>query len=110
MLTFEMLNNYKMKNSTFKTAIILIALRFTMNANAASQKVIVPEEVTAAFNAKYPQAQFKDWKISTDGFRAEFKINNKKYTAVYAADGTWLKSATKLSWTWDMPIAVKTVK
>ena len=97
-----------MKNSIFKTAIILIALGFTMHTNTASHKVNVPEKVTTAFNKKYPQAQLKDWKVSTDGFRAEFKINHKKYTAVYAADGTWLKSATKLSWTWDMPLAVKT--
>lgn len=96
-----------MKNSIIKTALILMVSGFTINANAATGGVNVPEQVTAAFSAKYPQAKLKDWKMAKAGYKAEFKINHKKYTAVYASDGTWLKSSTKLSWTWDMPLAVK---
>jgi hypothetical protein len=97
-----------MKNQIIKTVIILIALGCTINANAAKSSVNVPEQVTAAFTAKYPQAQLKDWKIAKAGYKAEFKLNHKKYTVMYASDGIWLKSETKLSWTWDMPLAVKT--
>jgi hypothetical protein len=97
-----------MKNSMIKTVLILVTLGCTMNANAAKSGVNVPDQVTAAFTAKYPQAEHKDWKIAMAGYKAEFKLNHKKYTAFYATDGTWLKSETKLGWTWDMPSAVKT--
>ncbi|MDB4904696.1 MAG: hypothetical protein JWQ63_3977 [Mucilaginibacter sp.] len=97
-----------MKTSIIKTAIILMALGFTVNANAAKGGVNVPEKITEEFTAKYPQAKLKDWKIAKAGYKAEFKLNHKKHTAVYASDGTLLKTETKLSWTREMPLAVKT--
>ncbi|MDB5149587.1 MAG: hypothetical protein JWQ57_3607 [Mucilaginibacter sp.] len=97
-----------MKNPIIKTVIILTVLGCTFNAIAAENGVNVPEQVTVAFTAKYPQAQLKDWKIAKAGYKAEFKFKHKKYAAVYASDGTLLKSETKLSCTWDMPLAVKT--
>ncbi|GAC1313636.1 MAG: hypothetical protein NVSMB24_37130 [Mucilaginibacter sp.] len=96
-----------MKNSIIKTALILMVLGFTINSNAATGGVKAPEQVTAEFTAKYPGAVLKDWKMDKAGYKAEFKLNHKKYNAVYAADGTWLKSSTKLNWTKDMPVAVK---
>jgi hypothetical protein len=97
-----------MKNLVIKTVIILIGLGFTINANAATSDVNVPDQVTAAFIATYPQAKLKDWKIAKAGYKAEFKLNHRKCTAVYAPDGTLLKSETKLGRTQDMPLAVKT--
>ena len=85
-----------------------MALGFTINAKAAKGSVNVPDQVTAAFTAKYPQAELKDWKIAKAGYRVEFKLNHRKYTAVYASDGTLLKSEVKLGRTKDMPLAVKT--
>jgi hypothetical protein len=96
-----------MKTSIIKTAIILTAIGFTVNANAAKGGINVPEKIVEEFAAKYPQAKLKDWKIAKAGYKAEFKLNHKKYTAVYASDGTLLKSETKLSWTRDMPLEVK---
>ena len=97
-----------MKNLIIKVIFILMVSWFTIKANAATGGVNVPEEVTAAFTAKYPGAVLKDWKIDKAGYKAEFKLDHKKYTAVYATDGTWLKNSTKLCWTKDMPFAVKT--
>lgn len=97
-----------MKNSIIKTALILMVSGFTINANAAMGGVKAPEQVTAEFTAKYPGAVLKDWKMDKAGYKAEFKLNHKKQTAVYAADGTWLRSSINLSGTKDMPLAVKT--
>lgn len=97
-----------MKKLTIKTVITLIGLGFTISANAANGNVNVPEQVTTAFIAKYPQAVLKDWKIAKAGYKAEFKLNHRKYTAVYASDGTWLKSETELNRTASLPEAVKT--
>jgi hypothetical protein len=55
-----------------------------------------------------PIAKLKDWKITNAGYKAEFKLNHRKCTAVYAADGALLKSETNLGRTQDMPLAVKT--
>lgn len=97
-----------MKKLTIKTVIILIGLGFTMNADAANGNVNIPDQVTAAFNAKYPQAELKDWKMAKAGYKADFKLNHQKYTAVYASDGTWLTSETELNRIGNLPQAVKT--
>ena len=91
-----------------KAVIILIGLGFTINAHAAKSDANVPDKVTTAFIAKYPQAELKDWKITKTGYKAEFKLNHQKYIAVYASDGTWLKSETKLNRTGNLPVIVKT--
>lgn len=96
-----------MKKLTIKTVIILMALGFTVNVYAAKSVVDVPEQVSAAFIAKYPQAKLNDWKIVRAGYKAEFKLDHKKCSAFYASDGTLLKSETKLGSTKDMPLAVK---
>ena len=96
-----------MKKSIIKTALILIVLGFTMNANAKDFGRNVPQQVRAAFLKQYPQASIRDWKITELGYKAEFKIAHKKQTATYASDGTWLRSATILKRLNDLPESVK---
>lgn len=102
-----------MKTLIFKTAIVLMVSGFAVNAKAATRKLNVPNAVTNAFIAEYPQANVKKWEITKNGYRAEFKIDRKKYAATYAADGTWVRRSQIVSWKntpEEIRAALKTVK
>jgi hypothetical protein len=61
-------------------------------------KISVPDEVTAAFKAKFAAATEVAWgKESDTEFEAEFKLNGKKMSANFDATGKWLETESILS-------------
>lgn len=40
----------------------------------------------------YPKATVKEWKQGAKIFRAEFTLKGEKYTAVYTAEGAWVRT------------------
>jgi hypothetical protein len=81
---------YIMKTLIAKTIILCSAIGLiTCSAMAQSTQ---PMPVTNAFNARYPTAKVKDWKMKGDTCIAMFNMNDRHYKAFYAADGTWLRT------------------
>jgi hypothetical protein len=73
----------------------------------AGTGVVVPQAVSAAFAARFPDARVKKWSPCPQGFMAMFKHKGKKEYAYYAPDGTWKATETAVSWTWNLPDAVR---
>jgi len=89
-----------MKKTLFiSTAILLGTL-------ALAQAKTVPQNISVAFSAKYPNATVKKWKHSNSNYSAEFSVDNKKSIAYYSAGGNWERTETKIKWTWNLPSAV----
>ncbi|HWB28106.1 MAG TPA: PepSY-like domain-containing protein [Chitinophagaceae bacterium] len=66
----------------------------------------VPQNVVAAFHTKYPGTNIKKWKSTKDGFTADFKQDNNKYTAFFSSNGEWQRTEQKIKWTWNLPADV----
>jgi hypothetical protein len=77
-----------MKNLTLIAALVMAV---TMNSCAQkSDSESVPEKVLSAFNAKFPDAKKVEWEMENDSeWEAEFKWNEKKYSANFSTDGEW---------------------
>jgi hypothetical protein len=84
-------------------SIILTALSFT----ACGQKKDVPAKVKTAFEQKFPAAQKVKWdKENATEWEAEFKMNGKKYSANFTADGNWMETEYEIDSS-EIPPAVK---
>jgi hypothetical protein len=95
-----------MKTLVIKTLFVILCIGI-INNTKASTGVKVPAQVAAAYAKAYPQAKLRDWKLEKSGYKAEFSLNHKKYTVVYTADGTLVRTETQLNSTNEVPIAVK---
>lgn len=79
-----------MKTLIAKT-IILCSTIGLITCSAMAQTT-QPMPVTNAFNAKYPTAKVKEWKMKGDTSIAMFEMNGRHYKAFYTSDGMWVKS------------------
>jgi hypothetical protein len=62
------------------------------NGGGGNNVATVPAAVTAAFNARYPDATNIQWKKLSDGsFKAEFNRGTVKWQATFTAAGVLLK-------------------
>ena len=65
-----------------------------------------PSSVKQQFNKKFPKATEVEWDKESDSeYEASFKINNVKYSANFATDGTWLETEQAISFK-ELPDAV----
>jgi hypothetical protein len=66
-----------------------------------------PVAVAKGFSMKYPGTKVRGWKANNDTFIASFVLNKRKHFAYYTDNGTWIRTETKIPWTWDLPSNVK---
>lgn len=50
--------------------------------------------VKQVFDKQYPEAKEVDWKGGLDNHSVTFKLNSKKYKALYTKDGSWVSTET----------------
>jgi hypothetical protein len=82
-----------------KNLLLVTMLTFGLFATSFSQgkKTTVPADVQTAFNAMFPTVEKVKWCMATEGeWGADFKINNKKMSASFSDDGTWLRTETTI--------------
>jgi len=92
-----------------KSALILFAILLFTNSTFAntSRNSKIPHAVLKEFSEKYPDTKVDRWKNTDDTFVARFFLNKRKQFAFYTNSGTWIKTETKIPWTWNLPHAVK---
>lgn len=67
----------------------------------------LPEEVIAAFRAKYPNAPVPKWELDTNGsYEARFEIDDVKYRADFTKEGVWLETENNIDFI-DLPQNVR---
>ncbi|MBV8390465.1 MAG: hypothetical protein JO080_11745 [Mucilaginibacter sp.] len=72
--------------------VALILMICAMSAIAFPQAINVPQKVQAAFSAKFPQIQQKNWKMENGQYIASFAWDMKDCQVTYAADGSWVST------------------
>jgi len=89
--------------------LILIVLLFLTSVVMAKSSGLnnVPEEVLKAFSEKYKGAKIRNVKKQNDTEIIKFVINKRKDVAIFLSNGTWVKTETKLPWSWDLPSVVR---
>jgi len=74
--------------------------------SASSQIRKIPEEVTAAFESKFPEAKRISWKDNLTNFEASFKLKGTETIAKFNAKGEWLVTEKKVEYI-GLPPAVQ---
>jgi hypothetical protein len=81
----------KRKTMLRKTAfLVLLVCAFSITSFAQLRKV--PEEVTASFSKKYPDAEEVVYKDNLKAFHVHFNLNGDKMIAKYNSKGEWKES------------------
>jgi hypothetical protein len=98
-----------MKTTQWIGILCLISLSSIFSGALAQGKTNndVPQNVSAAFKAKYPLAQVKSCKQNKTGYAVKFILDNKKYQAIFDKQGHWSETVSNVSWQWHLPGAVK---
>ena len=86
---------------------IFCANNIVAQASGAKSKNDVPENVIAAFTAKYPKAEVKNWNITNDGYIAKAKENGSKFYVTFDKNGRWVQTAAQISGSWNLPAEVR---
>lgn len=85
---------------------ILLMLVSAVIFTACGEKENVPGKVKTAFSQKFPNAKKVDWdKENGSEWEAEFRMNGKKYSANFDADGNWKETEYKIKKS-EIPAAV----
>lgn len=71
-----------------------ISFCFLLSINANAQLMKVSDMVKQVFDKQYPEAKEVDWKAGLDNHAVTFKLNDKKYKALYTKDGSWVSTET----------------
>lgn len=96
-----------MKTNAIKiVAAILVMYFVTGGVRAQGSSHDIPATVADAFKSQYPKAHLRKWDKTKTEFQATFKMDGKKYSAYYAPDGTWLRTALRIPWSWKLPSPV----
>jgi Putative beta-lactamase-inhibitor-like, PepSY-like len=89
-------------------SILIIASMILCITNTFAQSsTTVPTTVSAAFTAKYPKADLKKWNALNGNYVAEAKNGHQKFFATFDQNGNWLNTASKISWSWNLPADVR---
>ncbi len=77
---------------------VLFSLVFALLSGIALQaQESAPDEVTAAFKAKYPKIKKVEWVKTDDSqWQAEFEVSEREVEVVYDEEGTWLGTNTEI--------------
>jgi hypothetical protein len=95
-----------MKN-IIKSIILTITVGL-ISFNASAQRgANVPQGVLTAFSSKYPQAQVKKWKSTSDVYAAYFTNDGKKYVASYSKNGDWVNTERDISRPSGLPVVLQ---
>jgi len=86
----------------------VVVVLFTFSAcNSPKPKEIVPEKVKETFQKRFPHAKEVKWdKENKNMWEAEFKMNNREFSANFNADGVWKETEYKIQNS-EIPPAVK---
>lgn len=88
----------------FKAAILLMIVLFATALYAQPNgSKNVPETVVESLKQKYPTAELKGWKVNDGLYTAKIRLDGKKYFTNFDANGNWVNTVSKVSWTWDLP-------
>ncbi len=70
---------------------LVVVVLFAFSAcNSPKHKETVPEKVKETFQKRFPHAKEVKWdKEDKNVWEAEFKSNNREFSANFSADGTW---------------------
>jgi len=86
--------------------VFTLAAMFSLNACCQDAKE-VPAAVRTAFSEKFPDASKVKWSMENKTeWEAEFKINDKEYSANYDVNGTWMETEYEIAES-EIPAAVK---
>ena len=90
--------------------IILLAVTcFPIVMSAQKEDLsVIPQNILASFSSRYPNTKVKKWRSLKGVFVAKFLLDGKKCMAYYSPEGDWIKTESKIKWTWDLPVQVKT--
>jgi len=90
-----------------RNLVILMVLVSTIVFTACGQKSNVPEKVKTAFAEKFPNATKVSWdKENATEWEAEFKMNDKEYSANFDNNGNWKETEYEINKS-DIPSDVK---
>jgi len=90
------------------SALIIIALILSVSNIFAQSSNNVPNTVTAAFSAKYPKASIKKWTVANNSYTVVARNGGQKFYATFDQSGNWVSTASKISWSWNLPTDVQT--
>ena len=74
----------------------------------SNSKNDVPATILASFTAKYPKAEIKKWEVTSDGYTAKVIEDHNKFEASFDKNSQWVKTTTKIGWSWDLPAEIRT--
>jgi hypothetical protein len=89
------------------SALIIMVMIISISNTFAQSSNNVPTAATAAFSAKYPTASIKKWNETNNTYVAEARLGSEKFYATFDQSGTWLNTASKISWSWNLPTDVR---
>ena len=89
-----------MKKILFPLLGIALAFSFT-------GKKLLPPNIAAGLNARYPNAKIKNWEVANDQYRIKITKDGSKELTYFSTDGKWLRTEKHLALTKDLPPAVK---
>lgn len=74
-----------------KHVFFLLAVLITLHVSAQRVTIDnVPENIAAAFKAKFSIAEKVSWAVDDDNYKADFKISKVDFTATFDRAGKWL--------------------
>ncbi len=91
-----------------KAVLLVLSVLFATNCytpNVAAKKV--PELVTKAFKAKYPETRKVHWELNKmKQYEAEFKMQGVEYSSFFDETGKWIKTEQEIK-NKELPDAVQ---
>ena len=76
---------------------VVVALFAFSACNSPKPKETVPEKVKETFQKRFPHAKEVKWdKENKNVWEAEFKMNNREFSANFNTDGIWKKTEYKI--------------
>ncbi|HLK29692.1 MAG TPA: hypothetical protein VKT28_14035 [Puia sp.] len=90
-----------------KVILITLIAAFSQSGISQSEQDKILSRISNSFSVQFPSAHLKNLKFKNNNYIAEFTVDNKKLFAFYSVDANWLKTETKIKWTWDLPPKVE---
>jgi len=89
----------------------VIVVLFAFSAcNSPKPKDTVPEKVKETFQKRFPQAKKVKWdKENKNEWEAEFKMNNREFSANFNVDGTWKETEYEIQQSEIPPLVKATI-
>jgi hypothetical protein len=104
--------NYKIQNIIMNKTMLALLLGSVFYSLSFAQKITsdkVPVLVSRAFISKFPASNQQSWSMAgKTTYEVVFFNGNKKQSATYKEDGTWLETETEIKFS-QLPHAVSAV-